>query len=53
MSKYRCICKSNLDFLSMPIFLFSKYLGAIAYALTQPPYVNVNEILIRPTQQER
>jgi NADP-dependent 3-hydroxy acid dehydrogenase YdfG len=26
--------------------------GAIAYAVTQPPHVNVNEILIRPTQQE-
>lgn len=26
---------------------------AIAYAVTQPPHVNVNEILIRPTQQER
>lgn len=25
---------------------------AIAYAVTQPPHVNVNEILIRPTQQE-
>lgn len=27
--------------------------AAIAYAVTQPPHVNVNEILIRPTQQER
>ncbi len=26
--------------------------GAIAYAVTQPPHVNVNEILIRPTLQE-
>lgn len=26
---------------------------AIAYAVTQPQHVNVNEILIRPTQQER
>jgi len=26
--------------------------GAIVYAVTQPPHVNVNEILIRPTQQE-
>ncbi|MDZ8186980.1 MAG: SDR family NAD(P)-dependent oxidoreductase [Nostoc sp. ChiSLP02] len=26
---------------------------AIAYAVTQPPHVNVNEILIRPTQQDR
>ncbi|AVH74009.1 short-chain dehydrogenase/reductase SDR [Nostoc sp. 'Lobaria pulmonaria (5183) cyanobiont'] len=25
---------------------------AIAYAVTQPPHVNVNEILLRPTQQE-
>jgi NADP-dependent 3-hydroxy acid dehydrogenase YdfG len=25
---------------------------AIAYAVTQPPHVNVNEVLIRPTQQE-
>lgn len=25
---------------------------AIVYAVTQPPHVNVNEILIRPTQQE-
>ncbi len=27
--------------------------AAIAYAVTQPPHVNVNEILIRPTGQER
>jgi NADP-dependent 3-hydroxy acid dehydrogenase YdfG len=27
--------------------------NAIAYAVTQPPHVNVNEILIRPTEQER
>jgi NADP-dependent 3-hydroxy acid dehydrogenase YdfG len=27
--------------------------GAILYAVTQPPYVNVNEMLIRPTDQAR
>ncbi|MFN6558664.1 MAG: SDR family NAD(P)-dependent oxidoreductase [Nostoc sp. ChiSLP01] len=27
--------------------------NAIVYAVTQPQYVNVNEILIRPTEQER
>jgi NADP-dependent 3-hydroxy acid dehydrogenase YdfG len=27
--------------------------NAIVYAVTQPPHVNVNEILIRPTEQER
>ncbi len=27
--------------------------AAIVYAVTQPPRVNVNEILIRPTDQER
>ena len=27
--------------------------AAIVYAVTQPQHVNVNEILIRPTQQER
>lgn len=27
--------------------------GAIIYAVTQPQHVNVNEILIRPTEQER
>lgn len=27
--------------------------AAIVYAVTQPPHVNVNEILIRPTGQER
>jgi NADP-dependent 3-hydroxy acid dehydrogenase YdfG len=27
--------------------------NAILYAVTQPPHVNVNEILIRPTEQER
>ncbi|MBD2033981.1 SDR family NAD(P)-dependent oxidoreductase [Leptolyngbya sp. FACHB-321] len=27
--------------------------AAIVYAVTQPPRVNVNEILIRPTEQER
>jgi NADP-dependent 3-hydroxy acid dehydrogenase YdfG len=27
--------------------------GAIIYAVTQPKHVNVNEILIRPTEQER
>ncbi|MGA7936682.1 MAG: SDR family NAD(P)-dependent oxidoreductase, partial [Kovacikia sp.] len=27
--------------------------AAIAYAVTQPAHVNVNEILIRPTEQER
>lgn len=27
--------------------------NAIAYAVTQPPHVNVNEILIRPIEQER
>jgi NADP-dependent 3-hydroxy acid dehydrogenase YdfG len=27
--------------------------AAIAYAVTQPTHVNVNEILIRPTEQER
>ncbi len=26
---------------------------AILYVLGQPPYVDVNEILIRPTEQER
>ncbi|WP_189523415.1 hypothetical protein [Nostoc sp. PA-18-2419] len=26
---------------------------AIAHTVTQPPHVDVNEILIRPTQQER
>lgn len=26
--------------------------AAIAYAVTQPLHVNVNEILIRPTEQE-
>ncbi len=27
--------------------------AAILYAVLQPPHVNVNEILIRPTEQER
>jgi NADP-dependent 3-hydroxy acid dehydrogenase YdfG len=27
--------------------------NAIVYALTQPPHINVNEILLRPTEQER
>jgi NADP-dependent 3-hydroxy acid dehydrogenase YdfG len=27
--------------------------ASILYAVTQPPHVNVNEILIRPTEQER
>jgi NADP-dependent 3-hydroxy acid dehydrogenase YdfG len=27
--------------------------NAILYAVNSPPYVNVNEILIRPTTQER
>ena len=27
--------------------------NSIVYAVTQPPHVNVNEILIRPTEQER
>jgi len=27
--------------------------NAILYAVTQPPHVNVNEILMRPTEQER
>ena len=27
--------------------------AAIVYAVTQPPHVNVNEILVRPTEQER
>jgi NADP-dependent 3-hydroxy acid dehydrogenase YdfG len=27
--------------------------NAIVYAVTQPPHVNVNEILLRPTDQER
>ena len=27
--------------------------AAIVYAVTQPPHVNVNEILLRPTEQER
>lgn len=27
--------------------------AAILYAVTQPPHVNVNEILVRPTDQER
>lgn len=37
---------SDLWQLAMPV-------AAIVYAVTQPPHVNVNEILIRPTQQER
>jgi len=27
--------------------------AAILYAVSQPPNVNVNEILLRPTDQER
>lgn len=27
--------------------------NAILYVVTQPPHVDVNEILIRPTQQDR
>jgi hypothetical protein len=27
--------------------------NAIVYAVTQPPHVNVNEILLRPTEQDR
>jgi NADP-dependent 3-hydroxy acid dehydrogenase YdfG len=27
--------------------------SAILYAVTQPPHVNINEMLIRPTEQER
>jgi len=26
---------------------------AVRYAVTQPPHVNVNEIVVRPTGQER
>jgi NADP-dependent 3-hydroxy acid dehydrogenase YdfG len=26
---------------------------AIVYAVSQPPHVNVNEILLRPTEQDR
>ena len=27
--------------------------NTIVYAVTQPPYVKVNEILLRPTEQDR
>jgi NADP-dependent 3-hydroxy acid dehydrogenase YdfG len=27
--------------------------AAILYAVSQPPHVNLNEILLRPTDQER
>lgn len=38
---------------SMTILESEDIAAAIAYAVTQPPRVNVNEILIRPTGQER
>jgi NADP-dependent 3-hydroxy acid dehydrogenase YdfG len=27
--------------------------NAVLYCVTQPPHVNINEILMRPTDQER
>lgn len=38
---------------SMDILQSDDIAAAIMYAVTQPPHVNVNEILLRPTQQER
>ena len=38
---------------SMPILRSEDIAAAILYAVTQPPYVNVNEILLRPTDQDR
>jgi NADP-dependent 3-hydroxy acid dehydrogenase YdfG len=38
---------------SMHILRSEDIAAAIVYAVTQPAYVNVNEIVIRPTEQDR
>ena len=47
--------KANLDqrLAAMEPLLAEDIAAAVVYAVTQPPRVNVNEILLRPTDQER
>jgi NADP-dependent 3-hydroxy acid dehydrogenase YdfG len=41
------------NFASMALMTADDIANSVRYALTQPPHVAVNEILIRPTEQER